>query len=75
MVPLMKKSKISETGVAMPTKNNFHAFHMDLYGMNFFNQFYFLTPWTIIDSLKGKLFLAKYDLKQQYLQNWSGHAH
>ena len=44
-----KRSKISETGEAMPTKISFYAFHVNLYLHEFFEPILFLTPppWTI----------------------------
>ena len=39
-----KKSKISNTGEAMPTKTDLHAFHNHLYLHEFSSQFYFLIP-------------------------------
>ena len=44
-----KRSKISETGEAMPTKIGFHAFYVNLYLHEFLSRFYFLTPppWTL----------------------------
>ena len=41
--PKFKRSAISETGVAVPTKIGLHAFHIDFYLHDFLSWFYFLT--------------------------------
>ena len=42
--PMLKRSKISETRDAMPTKIGFHAFHVNLYLHEFFEAIPFFDP-------------------------------
>ena len=51
-----KNEQISETGVAMYTKIGLHAFHLNLYLLEFFELVLFFDPHRIIiaHGLKGK---------------------
>ena len=68
----LKRSKISDTGVATPTKIDLHAYHINLYLHEFFEPILFSDP----HGVKGKFgpFL-KTNKKEQNLRNQRGHAH
>ena len=71
---VFESSNISETGEATSTKIGVHAFDINPYLHELFNQFYSLNFFTTMDynGLKGKFGQI---WKKQYLQNMRGHVH
>ena len=60
----LKRSKISETGEAMPTKFGFHAFQVNLYLHEFFEPFLFFDPHGIVHGLIEILAVLKANEKR-----------
>ena len=75
--PNLKRSKISETEEATPTKIGLHAFHINLYLHGFFELILFFDPHGLnkVHGPKGSFGRFQGKGKRQNLRNWRGHAH